>query len=496
MKTLLLLLAPIILHMNLRLRCVGAFVTSMRRARDGHHPGGSSRTISSRKVHRVTVPGASPSKRVAVPGRSPPKSKRYATSNDDATAPEGPPLYLEEGLLAVHKPLTWSSNDVVSYIRGILIRDAKERGADKVNHNDQNNNNNKNRRYKKKKGPLMKVGHGGTLDPLASGVLVLGVGKGTSSLQSYLNGDKHYTASCELGYETDTLDAEGKLLKSAPWDHVKAMSEVEALTPKFTGRIEQVPPLYSAIRVDGKRLYEIARKDPDNVKAEDLEIPKREVEIHEFQVCTSLEESVIKSGVVDGPKYREAIEALEKEAAAKEAAAKEAAEAAAAEKAAAEKAAAEGATLNNDGNDSKSDNANIDGEKTQEGDGNESDGSKNKKRGRRNRKNKKNNNHANNFKKNLFNEENVPSIPLPSEEPPSNLELPRFAVAVKCGGGTYMRSLVRDIGYELNTVATMTGLVRTKQGPFVLEDCLDKDDWTPEKIYEAIRKAKKEKNLD
>ena len=76
-----------------------------------------------------------------------------------------PPLYLAEGLVAIHKPLTWTSNDVVAYIRGILTRDAKDRGYDEDNNNDNNinNKNNKKKRGRRKK-QLMKVGHGGTLD--------------------------------------------------------------------------------------------------------------------------------------------------------------------------------------------------------------------------------------------------------------------------------------------------------------------------------------------
>ena len=309
----------------------------------------------------------------------------------------------------------------------------------------------------------MKVGHGGTLDPLASGVLVLGVGKGTSMLQSYLEGDKHYTAACELGYETDTLDAEGKLIKSAPWDHVTTLGLgglEETIVPKFTGRIEQVPPLYSAIRIDGKRVYEIARADPEKT-AEDMnvEIPKREVEVYGLEVKGVLEEAAIRSGVVDGVKFRDQVQLLEEAAAAK----------------AAEEAAA--AEANGGGVSGEVD------EKSKETNDNESRGKKKTGRRRNNNNREKKNN---NFKKCPFNEVTVPSIQSDS----TTLELPQFSIKVRCGGGTYIRSLVRDIGYELDTVATMTGLVRTKQGPFVLEDMVMKEDWTADNIYEAIRKSK------
>jgi len=372
------------------------------------------------------------------------KMTSTSTSPVDSTS-SSPPLYLAEGLVAIHKPLTWTSNDVVSYIRGILERDAKDRGYSKDQDNSNNNNNKKRNRRKKQ---MMKVGHGGTLDPLASGVLVLGIGKGTTLLQDYLQGDKHYSASCHLGYQTDTLDAEGKIVKEAPCDHIKDITTVEKIIPKFMGKIEQIPPMFSAIRVDGKRLYEIARNDSETNNAEEVEIPKREVEIYGLQVKSTLEKDVIISGVVDGPVYREKVQAIEEAAKAKEAAAASTTEA-----------------IKDEGNDSGG--AEVE----------ESNRKKKRRRGGRNNKQKKAN------KKSPFNEITVPSI-----QPDNNtLVMPQFALNIQCGGGTYIRSLVRDIGYELDTVATMTGLVRTKQGPFLLENALTKDNWTAEKIYDAVR---------
>jgi len=435
--------ASTILHVNTRFRYAGAFAPTMKRARDNGqrdygHGRGNGYGSQQRQRHN------------------------NMNANDETesnSSPPPPPLYLEEGLLAVHKPLTWTSNDVVSYIRGILTRDAGDRGAKPPN-----NNNNRGKRSRK---PMFKVGHGGTLDPLASGVLVLGVGKGTTSLQSYLEGSKHYSAVAELGYETDTLDAEGKMVKTAAWDHVTDIDTVKTkILPKFTGKIEQVPPLYSAIRIDGKRLYEIARKDDSGEAAAKIEIPKREVEIYEMEIGTEVEESVVRSGVVDGAKYRDAVETIE-------AAAAEAAKVAAAAAAAA--AAAEAA---------KQDGAEDDIAKN-EGESKEDEGLSKSQKNRK-RRNKNTNKKKGNFKKSPFTEIDVPSMQADN----ASLELPRFGVSVKCGGGTYIRSLVRDIGYELDTVATMTGLVRTKQGPFVLEDALRREDWNADMIYEAIRKGK------
>jgi tRNA pseudouridine55 synthase len=363
-----------------------------------------------------------------------PSSSSTTTGNNIESSTT--PLYLAEGLIAVHKPLTWTCNDVVSYIRGILTRDAQSRGFEG--------------KLRKRGKPLLKVGHGGTLDPLASGVLVIGIGRGTSKLQSYLEGSKQYTAMVELGYETTTLDAEGDIVKTMDWEHVTSIDSIrDKVVPKFTGKIQQVPPLYSAIRVDGKRLYEIARNG-DEKDAQDVEIPMRDVEVYKVEVEKTLSESVIKSGVVDGKKYKEAVKKKDDEAAA----------------AAAEKAAA--ATTEDNAQESDDEEANIAGKK------------KKKKRRGGNKKGTE--------KKKYFDESTVPTVRSDSSTGATSFELPNFTLNVSCGGGTYIRSIVRDIGYEMDTVATMTGLVRTKQGPFLLEDALRREDWNADKIYEAMTK--------
>jgi tRNA pseudouridine55 synthase len=99
-------------------------------------------------------------------------------------------IIVPSGLLAVHKPKNWSSSDVVAKVRWILSEGARVE-------------------LRKIRKPKIKVGHGGTLDPLAEGVLVLGVGEGTKLLESYLSGPKSYTAEILLGSETDTLDRTG-----------------------------------------------------------------------------------------------------------------------------------------------------------------------------------------------------------------------------------------------------------------------------------------------
>ena len=147
--------------------------------------------------------------------------------------PPPAPLYLQEGLFAVRKPLGWTSQDVVGKLRFVLEQDARERNAPDPR--------------TKKRRPWMKVGHGGTLDPLATGVLVCGVGSGTRDLQKYLVGSKKYRAEVTLGYQTTTLDADpkGEVVEEKPYDHVVSLDEIDrVLQSKFTGNIQQIPPIF------------------------------------------------------------------------------------------------------------------------------------------------------------------------------------------------------------------------------------------------------------
>jgi tRNA pseudouridine55 synthase len=175
------------------------------------------------------------------------------------------------------------------------------------------------------KGKKPKVGHGGTLDPLATGVLVIGVGRGCKMLQGYLSGAKTYRATGVFGSETDTQDSQGKETARKRFNHVTE-SKLEAVLGKFTGEITQAP--------SRKRLYELARA---GVK---IDVPARKVVVHKISVW---------------------------------------------------------------------------------------------------------------------------DVPAP---------LPHFGLLVECRGGTYIRTLIHEIGHSLYTCAHMTTLVRTCQGPFELENCL------------------------
>ena len=105
--------------------------------------------------------------------------------------------------------------------------------------------------------PKTKVGHGGTLDPLASGVLPIALGEATKLAGRMLDATKAYDFTIRFGEETDTLDLEGKVIATS--EARPSSSDIEAILQRFNGPIEQVPPAFSAMKVDGKRAYDLAR---------------------------------------------------------------------------------------------------------------------------------------------------------------------------------------------------------------------------------------------
>ena len=124
--------------------------------------------------------------------------------------------------------------------------------------------------------PKVKVGHGGTLDPLASGVLPIALGEATKLSGRMLDADKVYDFTIRFGEETSTLDGEGEIVATS--ERRPTQAEVGAVLPRFTGAIEQVPPVYSALKVDGKRAYDLARA------GESVELKSRSVTIHALHV--------------------------------------------------------------------------------------------------------------------------------------------------------------------------------------------------------------------
>ena len=205
-----------------------------------------------------------------------------------------------------------------------------------------------------RKSSWLKIGHGGTLDKPAEGVLVIGIGEDCKRMSAFLHDvDKGYTVTGKLGTATNTLDGSGEVTEERPWQHI-TKEDLEKVLIEFQGEISQVPPLYSALKVGGKRLSDHAR-----------------------------EASAQSAECVVTPQPRVV---------------------------------------------------------------------------------------------------NIHSINLTEFKPP------HFTVEVLCGSGTYMRSLVRDIGTKLGTVAHMEHLCRTKHGHFSLEDALCKSKWTIPEIEVAIDK--------
>jgi len=121
-----------------------------------------------------------------------------------------------------------------------------------------------------------KVGHGGTLDPLASGVLPIAIGEATKLTGRMLDADKAYDFTLSFGVETDTLDAEGVPVTES--NMRPTLAQVEAILPQYTGAMAQVPPAYSALKIDGKRAYDLARA------GEAVELRSRNVTIHALSV--------------------------------------------------------------------------------------------------------------------------------------------------------------------------------------------------------------------
>ncbi|MGC6431922.1 MAG: tRNA pseudouridine(55) synthase TruB [Jejuia sp.] len=159
--------------------------------------------------------------------------------------------YLSGQVLLIDKPLNWTSFQVVNKLRW-EIRQA----------------------FNIKK---IKVGHAGTLDPLATGLLIICTGKKTKEISTYQAAVKEYTGTFVLGSTTPSFDLETAIDKTFPTQHISE-ELIHQTTQQFIGEIEQAPPVFSAIKKDGKRLYEFARA------GENVEVKSRQITISEFQI--------------------------------------------------------------------------------------------------------------------------------------------------------------------------------------------------------------------
>ncbi|WP_028042210.1 tRNA pseudouridine(55) synthase TruB [Candidatus Stoquefichus massiliensis] len=148
-----------------------------------------------------------------------------------------------DGILLINKTAGMTSHDVVNQVRRLLH--------------------------------TKKVGHCGTLDPDATGVLVLCIGKATKALQFLMSEEKEYIATLSLGSSTDTYDSSGTVIETKSFNGIE---NIETILQSFVGQQKQLPPMYSAIKVNGKKLYEYARK------GETVEVEARDITIHEIEL--------------------------------------------------------------------------------------------------------------------------------------------------------------------------------------------------------------------
>ncbi|XP_065828620.1 pseudouridylate synthase TRUB1-like [Oscarella lobularis] len=236
------------------------------------------------------------------------------------------------GILALFKPKGLTSAELLNQFKTFLVKEIRSTNP--------------------RKRKRVKVGHGGTLDKDAEGVLVVGLGDGCKQLKTYLEGRKRYLAIGKLGSATDTFDASGKVTNEAKFGHI-SIQDFESVLKTFTGKIQQAPPVYSAVKVQGKRASDLARqgKPPD--------LQPREVTVYDL-TC-------------------------------------------------------------------------ID-----------------------------------------FNP-------------------PLFKLDVYCGSGTYVRSIVNDIGQELKSAAHLVDLSRTEQGPYKIDQALRQGEWSLERVGEVLKGRKSTK---
>ncbi len=162
-------------------------------------------------------------------------------------------------IISIDKPLGWTSFDAVKRVRGAIQR---RLGVKKF-----------------------KVGHAGTLDPLATGVVIITTGRATKRIEELQSGVKEYIATIALGATTPSFDLETEVDATYPTDHI-TRELVEEVLKRFTGPIEQVPPAFSAVKVDGKRAYELARK------GREVELKPKLLVIDEIELLDYAPESI------------------------------------------------------------------------------------------------------------------------------------------------------------------------------------------------------------
>lgn len=168
--------------------------------------------------------------------------------------------FAEGAMLLIDKPMQWTSFDVIRKLRYLL--------------------------------KIKKIGHAGTLDPLATGLLIVCTGKFTKKINEYMAQEKEYTGTFTLGAVTPTYDLESEPEKFLPIEQI-TQEKINEIIPQFLGSLQQVPPIHSAIKKDGKRVYELARKgidvklEPRTITITEFEVEITEMPIVKFRVVCS-----------------------------------------------------------------------------------------------------------------------------------------------------------------------------------------------------------------
>ena len=172
--------------------------------------------------------------------------------------------FLTGKILLIDKPLNWTSFQVVNKLRWKIKKT-----------------------FNLKK---IKVGHAGTLDPLATGLLIICTGKMTKQIDTFQGQDKEYSGTIFLGSTTPSFDLETEVDQTFPTEHITD-ELIHETTSQFIGTIDQIPPVFSAVKKDGKRLYEFARA------GEEVEIKPRKITIHEFEII-KIEKNILTFRVI------------------------------------------------------------------------------------------------------------------------------------------------------------------------------------------------------
>ncbi|KAK5167426.1 pseudouridine synthase pus4 [Saxophila tyrrhenica] len=360
-----------------------------------------------------------------------------------------------EGIFAIHKPPSITSAQVIrdcqSHFKSSTFfkpwLDREQARKDSESHNQRQ----KRRSWKQRQPLQVKIGHGGTLDPMATGVLVLGVGNGTKRLPDFIGCTKSYETVVLFGAATDSYDAVGKIIGRKGYEHV-TREKVEKALENFRGQIMQRPPIFSALRVQGKRLYEYAREG----KEVPVEIQERPVEVKSLEMVEWMEGG--------SHEYRWPEEEAEPEA-----------------KGVAEKVL----HLESDGQGAK--------RKREEEVGNgDTESSK------RTKASPESTTPPTNESKPTSSLEQALAPPTLPQAPQEPCPAPACRLRMSVTSGFYVRSLCHDLGAAVDSMGLMSTLVRSRQGEFSLgENVLEYVDlekgeevWGP-KIQETLQEWQK-----